>query len=66
MPSSKEWYEVNGETYPNLEEATEGARSYARAMDKAVDIYRVTAVPVRCIKREISLTETDLPAPLDA
>ncbi|MFC8490708.1 hypothetical protein ACFUJU_07860 [Streptomyces sp. NPDC057235] len=63
MASSKEWYEVSGETYSNLEEATEGARSYARVMDKAVEIYRITAVPVRCIKREISLTETDITAP---
>lgn len=62
MADAKEWYEVNGETCPNLEEATEVARSYARAMDHAIDIYRVTAVPVRCIKREISLKETDLPA----
>ncbi|MFD6250285.1 hypothetical protein [Streptomyces roseolus] len=66
MADAKEWFEVNGETYPNLEEATEGARSYAMVMDRAVDIFRVTAVPVRCIQREISLKETDLPVTPEA
>lgn len=67
MAHAKEWYEVDGEgSFPNLEEATEGARRRASRTDTAVEIFRVTAVPVRCIKREISLKETDLPVPLDA
>ncbi|MFD5107139.1 hypothetical protein [Streptomyces cinereoruber] len=67
MASSREWYEIDGEdSFPNLEKATEAARLRAARSDNAVDIYRVTAVPVRCIKREVSLTETDIPEPLDA
>lgn len=67
MASSKEWFEVPGEgVFPNLEEATEAARRRASGSNNAVDIFRVTSVPVRCIKREVSLTETDLPMTREA
>lgn len=68
MADAREWYEIDAEgtEFPNLEEATKAARVHAGHRDVAVEIFRVTAVPVRCIKREISLKETDLPVTPEA
>lgn len=66
MADSREWFEVEGESFTNLEAATKDARALASGTDRAIDIFRVTRVPVRCIKREVSITETDIPVAREA
>lgn len=65
---AKEWYVIAGVPieYPNLEAATIDARFRAAESDKAFDIFRMTSTPVRCVKREVSITETDIAAPREA
>lgn len=50
---------VGGE-YPNLEAASAAAAKEAARKDVAVDVWKVTRTKVRCFKREVSITETDL------
>ena len=54
------YYVEGGGEHPNLEAASEAAAREAARKDVAVDVWKVTRTKVRCFKREVSVTETDL------
>lgn len=64
MADAREWYEVDAITvdFPNLESAIEAAREKLGRGGPGItyEIHRMTRTPVRCLKREVSVTETDL------
>ncbi|TXS35080.1 hypothetical protein [Streptomyces sp. t39] len=67
---AREWYEVDAITvdFPNLEAALEAARERLgeSGPGATLDVYRVTRTPVRCVRREVSITETDIPEPRES
>jgi hypothetical protein len=63
MADAVETYYVDGGgEHPNLEAASLVAEAEAARKDVAVDVWKVTRTKVRCFKREVSITETDLTA----
>lgn len=62
--ADKEWFEIAdaSKEIPNLESATEAARSLAATSGDVVEIYQCTRTLVRTVQRNVTLQETDVPA----
>lgn len=62
MADAKEWFAIQGVPmeFANLEMATDKAVDLAGGSEAAFEILRIVATPVRCVKRRVSIEQTDL------
>lgn len=58
--ADREWFEVEGEPYPNLEAAAEAAQELACSTSDEIEICHCTQTVVRRYRRQVTVVSEDV------